>query len=121
MKLEVLEDEVTSIQVSLKEAGEPPEKVRVRGLEVTIADEAVFMIEATGENLSLQEYTDYTRGKVANLVGVRGLAGLQEVWADPDRRGLFLEDLYRSSVHPEVLAEVMGRGDADTSGLGCRV
>jgi type I site-specific restriction endonuclease len=43
--------------------------------------------------------------------------GEPEVWADPDRRGRFLEDLYRASVHPEVLAEVMGREGADTFDL----
>jgi len=117
MRLEVLEDDVTVVEVLLSEAGEPPGKVKVTGLEVTIADEAVFLIEATGESLSLQEYVDYTRRTVSDLVGVEGVAGLQQAWADPDRRRRFLEVLYRSSVHPEVLAEVMGRGDADTFDL----
>jgi type I restriction enzyme R subunit len=113
MKLEVLEDDVTFAEVALRETGEPPRKVKVTGLEVTIADEAIFLIEATGESLSLQEYVDYTRQAVSDLVGGEGMAGLQEAWADPDRRHRLLEALYRSSVHPEVLAEVLDRGDAD--------
>ncbi|RLC86317.1 MAG: restriction endonuclease subunit R, partial [Chloroflexi bacterium] len=113
MKVELLEDEVVSVEVPLKEAGEPPLKVRVTGLEVTIADETIFLIEATGESLSLQEYVDYTRRKVVELVGAQHAALLREVWMDPDRRQRFLEDLYRSSIHPDVLAEVMGLGDAD--------
>jgi type I restriction enzyme R subunit len=113
MKLEVLEDDVTFVEVALRETGEPPGKVKVTGLEVTIADEAIFLIEATGESLSLQEYVDYTRQAVSDLVGGEGVAGLQEAWVDPARRRRFLEALYRSSVHPEVLAEVLGRGDAD--------
>ncbi len=117
MRVEVLADEVTRVEVPLKEAGAPPGKIRVTGLEVTIADEAVFLIEATGESLSLQEYVNYTRRRVADLAGTQGLGGLREVWTDPDRRRRFLDDLYRSSVHPEVLAEVLDLGDADAFDL----
>jgi type I restriction enzyme R subunit len=117
MKVEVLDGEVTAVEVLLKEAGAPAGKIRVQGLEVTIADEAVFLIEATGESLSLQEYVDYTRRKVTELVGAEGLAGLQATWADADVRQRFLGDLYRSSVHPDVLAEVLGQGDADAFDL----
>lgn len=117
LRVELLPDETTTIEIALKPLGEPPGKIKVRGLEVTIADESVFLIEATGQSLSLQEYEDYTRRKVVDLAGLQGLAGLQDLWADPDQRRRFLEELAGASIHPEVLAEVLGRSDADAFDL----
>jgi len=117
LRVELLPDETTTIEIALKPLGEPPGKIKVRGLEVTIADESVFLIEATGQSLSLQEYEDYTRRKVVVLAGLQGLAGLQDLWADPDQRRRFLEELAGASIHPEVLAEVLGRSDADAFDL----
>lgn len=117
LRVELLPAETTTVEIALKPVGEPPGKIKVRGLEVTIADEAIFLIEATGQNLSLQEYEDYTRRKVVDLVGAQGLAPLQQIWADPDRRRRFLEELAGASIHPEVLAEVLGRDDADAFDL----
>lgn len=34
------------------------ERIRVEGQEVTIADEATFLVEATGEQLSLEQLSD---------------------------------------------------------------
>lgn len=39
---------------------------------------------------------------------------LRDIWVDPVRRRAFLEDLRRSSIHPEVLAEVLSQTEADT-------
>jgi len=118
LRVELLADETTTVEIALKPVGEAPGKIKVRGLEVTIADESIFLIESTGQSLSLQEYEDYTRRKVIELVGAHGRAPLlQQIWADPDRRHRFLEDLAAASIHPEVLAEVLGRGDADAFDL----
>lgn len=116
-RVELEEDEVVSVEVPLKEAGAPAGKIKVTGLEVTIADEAIFLIESTGESLSLEAYVDYTRRKVTDLVEAEDTAGLQQVWIDPQGRRRFLEQLAHSSIHPDVLAEVMGLGDADAFDL----
>lgn len=52
--VETFPDETTEVEVLLKLAKKKGGKIRVEGLEVTIADEAVFVIEATGEQLTLQ-------------------------------------------------------------------
>ena len=80
-------------------------------LEVTIADEATFLVEATGEQLSLDQYLDYTRRKVVGYVPE--WARLWEVWGEPEKRRAFLDDLRRASIHVEVLAEVLGQLEAD--------
>ncbi len=113
MQVELPEETITTVDVELKTAGEPAGKIRISGLEVTIADEAIFLIESTGQSLSLQEYEDYTRRKVRDLAGRQGIDGLRSAWMHPDRRREFLDQLFEASVHPEVLAEVKGMSDAD--------
>jgi type I restriction enzyme R subunit len=113
LQVELPEDAVTTVDVALKAAGEPAGRIRVSGLEVTIADEAIFLIEATGQSLSLEAYEDYTRRKVRDLTGAQGMDGLRETWVHADARQQFLTQLMRASVHPEVLAEVKGLSDAD--------
>src|SRR5690606_21856286 len=105
--------------IALKPARKQGGKIRVQGLEVTIADEAVFLIEATGEQLTLAQYRNYARGRIVGTAASPG--ALREVWVDSGRRRAFLEDLARSSVHPEVLAEVLGRPEADTFDLLCHI
>jgi type I restriction enzyme, R subunit len=113
MQVELPKEAVTTLDVELKAAGEPAGKIKVSGLEVTIADEAIFLIESTGQSLSLQEYENYTRRQVRDLAGAQGVDGLREAWVHPERRHRFLERLLQASVHPEVLAEVKGLSDAD--------
>jgi type I restriction enzyme R subunit len=111
LKVETLADETTTLLVELKLEMATIERIRVEGLEVSIADEATFLVEATGEQLSLEQYLDYTRRKVVGYVPE--WARLAEVWVEPDKRRAFLEDLRRASIHVEVLAEVLGHPEAD--------
>jgi len=117
--VETLADEITEVQVALKPARQKGGKIRVEGLEVTIADEAVFLIEETGEQLTLEQYRDYTRRRIIHAAPTR--ADLRAIWLDSQRRKAFLGDLARSSVHPQVLAEVLNRPDADTFDLLCHI
>jgi type I restriction enzyme R subunit len=112
---ETLADQTTEVEVALKPAGPKGGKIRVEGLEVTIADEAIFLIEATGEQLTLEQYRDYTRRRIAHVAPTR--SGLRAIWVDGQRRKAFLEDLARSSVHPQVLAEILGQAEADAFDL----
>jgi type I restriction enzyme R subunit len=115
LRVETLADETVSIEVPLKPERQGGGKIRVRGLEVAIADEAVFLIEATGEQLTLDEYRDYTRRRVISTAPSHRI--LRDIWVNPEQRRAFLEDLRRSSIHPEVLAEVLGQTEADTFDL----
>jgi type I restriction enzyme R subunit len=110
--VDTLPDGTTEIEIPLKPAKKKGGKIRVEGLEVTIADEAVFLIEATGEQLTLEQYRDYTRRRIVEKAPSR--TDLRAIWVDSDLRRAFLEDLARSSVHPQILAEILGRPEADT-------
>jgi type I restriction enzyme R subunit len=111
LKVQTLPDETTTLLVELRLEMKTTERIRVEGLEVTIADEATFLVEATGEQLSLEQYLDYTRRKVVGYVPE--WARLWEVWVEPEKRCAFLDDLRRASIHVEVLAEVLGQPEAD--------
>jgi type I restriction enzyme R subunit len=113
MRVDTSADMTTFLDVEPHEIGksEPVAKIRVKGLDVTIADEAIFIIETTGEQLSFEQYTDFTRRNILKVAPREG--DLRGIWIDPGKRRNFLEDLRTSSIHPEVIAEVMGRSDAD--------
>lgn len=115
LRVETLADETVTVEVPLKPARKSAAKIRVEGLEVTVADEAVFLIEETGQQLTLAEYRDYTRRHIVRAAPT--LKTLRAIWVDPPRRHAFLEDLRRQSIHPVVLAEVMDQSEADTFDL----
>lgn len=119
INVDTLADQTTTIEVSLKPARKKGGKIRVEGLEVAIADEAVFLIEATGEQLTLEQYRNHTRQRIIRTAPTRKL--LREIWIDSERRRAFLEDLRRASIHPEVLAEVLEQPDADIFDLLCHL
>lgn len=104
-------DATQSVTIELKPAQATPGKIRVRGLEVTIADEATFLVESTGEQLTLAQYLDYTRRKVVGYVPA--WSQLHEVWTDSAQREAFLEELESESIHIEVLADVLAQPKAD--------
>ncbi|RKX58088.1 MAG: hypothetical protein DRP29_07325 [Thermodesulfobacteriota bacterium] len=104
-------NETVKIEVALKPERKGTQKIKVKGLEVSIADEAVFLIEATGKQLSLAEYKDYTREHILKTSPT--VETLKAIWIDPDHRHKFLQELKESSIHPEILAEVIGKPEAD--------
>jgi len=106
-----LVDDTVTVTVELKPEGARAGKIRVEGLEVTIAEEAIFLVEATGQQLSLEQYLDYTRQKVIGYVP--DWARLQAVWSDAEQRRTFLENLRQASVDVDVLAEVLDQPYAD--------
>ena len=111
IRVDTVSDQTVYIEVSLKPETKGSKKIRVEGLEVTIADEAVFTIDATGQQLSLEEYRNYAREQVRRRVPT--LLDLRNIWVNSERRKNFIEELRRSSIHPELLAEVEGNTEAD--------
>jgi len=111
LRVETIANETVKIEVALKPERKGTQKIKVKGLEVSIADEAVFLIEATGKQLSLAEYKDYTREHILKTSPT--VETLKAIWIDPDHRHKFLQELKESSIHPEILAEVIGKPEAD--------
>jgi type I restriction enzyme R subunit len=119
LRVNTVADETIWVNVLLKPEKAKTGKIRVEGLEVTIADEATFLIEATGEQLTLEQYMDYTRNRIIQAAESRET--LRKIWVDSRSRRAFLEDLRRSSIHPEILAEVLGKPEADAFDLLCHI
>ena len=117
--VETLTDQTIQEAVGLKPAKKKGGRIRVEGLEVSIADEAIFLIESTGEQLTLEQYRDYTKHRILRSADSR--TALRDIWVDSTRRRAFLEELRRSSIHPEVLAEVLGQPEADAFDLLCHI
>jgi type I restriction enzyme R subunit len=111
VSVETAADAVQTVAIELKPETGPVGKIEVQGLTVTIADEATFMIQGSGDHLTLDQYLDYTRKKV--IAYVPDWARLYEVWTNPAKRAPFLEALEAESIHAEVLAEVLAQPRAD--------
>ena len=121
LEVQTLADETIVIQVELKPEGHPVGKIRVQGLEVKIADEAIFVIEGSGEQLSQQQYLDYTRARVCQVSQAREAEDLRKIWVDSNLRRNFLEELQQASVYVDVLAEVLGQAETDQFDLLCHL
>ncbi len=109
--IETERDTTQTVTIELKPQEAPVGKIRVQGLEVTIADEATFLVEATGEQLTLAQYFDYTKAKIMGCA--LNWEQLHEIWTNSTLRQAFLEELEAESVHIEVIAEVLAQPRAD--------
>lgn len=115
LKVETLPDTIVQEEIRLKPERKRGGKIRVEGLEVSIADEAIFLIEATGQQLTLEEYRNYVRRRVRQDAPT--YSALRDLWINSERRRAFIKDLQQAGIHPEVLAEVLERTEADTFDL----
>lgn len=85
--------------------------ITVKNLQVTIAEEATFLVAGLDEPLTLTQYVDYAREKVLSLLP--GWEHLLTTWQDEATRRQAREKMEQASVHPDVLAEVLRVPDAD--------
>jgi type I restriction enzyme R subunit len=111
IQVETRENETTVLDIELKPASEKHEKIEVKGLKVTIAEEATFVVEGMNDPMTLERYVDYTRDKVLKFVP--DWEDFRTAWQDPQRRQSLIKQLTRSSVYPDVLAEVLDEKDVD--------
>lgn len=112
LQIETVDNETTHVTIELKPAGAGKRsKIQVKGLEVTIAEEATFIVEGQNEPMTLTEYLDYSKQKVLDFA--RDWPELLALWQDPTEREQLQTKLTQASVHPDVLAEVMDQPEVD--------
>ena len=111
MAVETVAGETAVITIELKPDGERRGKIKVKGLEVTIAEEATFIVEGANEPMTLTEYLNYTKQKVVDLA--QNWPQLLAVWREPPEREAFVTRLTQASVYADVLAEVLDEPDVD--------
>jgi len=86
-------------------------EIVVKNLQVTIAEEATFLVSGLNEPLTLEQYVDYSREKTLALLP--GWEALVQTWQQESQRLQVEEQLQRVSVYPDVLAEVLNLPQAD--------
>lgn len=111
LQIETMREAPQDVTVELKPEGEPVGKIKVKGLEVFIADEATFIIESTGQQLSLEQYKDHSITLIRKYAP--NVEQLRLVWIDSEKRRTFLRELEKESVHVQILAEVLNQPEAD--------
>lgn len=111
MQVEIREGETTICEVELKPEGVRRGKIKVKGLEVSIAEEATFIVEGMNEPMTLTEYLNYTKDKVRELVP--DWPQLLAAWREPQERADLLAQLTQRSIYADVLTEVLDEPEVD--------
>lgn len=94
-------------------------KYYVEGGHVEVAHQVVYEMDASGHQLRVIEFTDYTAEAVRSLF--RSAEELRQQWAVPNHREEIAEHLAERGIDFEHLAEVTGRQDADALDLLCHL
>lgn len=104
--------ETTTADFELSLAGDGGRQtITVKNLQVTIAEEATFLVAGLDEPLTLEQYVDYSREKLLALMP--GWEQMLRTWQDEASRQETQDRLEQASVHPDVLAEVLKTPEAD--------
>lgn len=104
--------ETTTADFELSLAGDGGRQtITVKNLQVTIAEEATFLVAGLDEPLTLEQYVDYSREKLLALMP--GWEQMLRTWQDEALRQETQDKLEQASVHADVLAEVLKTPEAD--------
>jgi len=110
--LSTLPDNSMMIQIELRCETPPAAKIRIKGLTVTIAEETYLQLEATGEQLTVQQYIDHSRQFILKKIPTP--SKLEDTWVSPKNRQELIASLQQKGVYPEALASVLKRSDVDS-------
>ncbi len=112
LKVQTVAHQTVTVEIELKPAREEEVRViTVRNLEVTIAEEATFVVAGLDEPLTLEQYIDYSRQRIIAIAP--DWQAMLDKWKDQTSRAQVQQQLARENVHPDVLAEVLNAEDAD--------
>lgn len=87
-------------------------KIKLKGIEVFIANQTRIVLTASGKTLSDAEYIEYSRKGVVKRAA--SLSDLREIWTDAEKRSKFLATLTEQSIYPDLLSSLLKRPDADS-------
>ncbi len=111
ISVDTIANKTVNVEIPLKPERKEVKKIVVEGIHIEIADEAIFIIESTGQQLTLAQYKDYTRQYVRRLTPT--LLELRNTWVNSDLRRNFLESLSSYGIHPDLLASVENLTEVD--------
>jgi type I restriction enzyme R subunit len=104
-------EDMEPIIVELKPEKPKRKKIVAEGVEVYIAEETQVFISSSGKTLTDAEYKEYSKEGVIKRVATLG--DFYKLWIDREKRRKFLEELYKESINPELLANILKAPDAD--------
>jgi type I restriction enzyme R subunit len=104
--------EMSSVIVELKPESPVEKKIMLKGIEVFIANEVRIVLTDDGKTLTEAEYIEYSKKGVIERATT--LHDLREIWIDGQKRRKFLDALRMSSIHPDLIAGLLKRPDADS-------
>jgi type I restriction enzyme, R subunit len=97
----------------------PRRKFYVDNGSVDIAAHVVYELDASGKQLRIVKFTDYTSENVRSLW--TSAAELRALWSDAEQRATIIEALEQRGITLEQLAENVGQPEADPFDLLCYV
>ena len=86
-------------------------RIVLQGVHVEIARETTLTIDATGQQLTVDQYLDYAKGIIYDAVTSK--EKLRDLWTDSGSRQRFIMEMEKSGVHASLLAELKHLPDAD--------
>jgi len=119
IKLGTLQDDSEDVIIEMRPDRKVPDKVKVKGIAVEIAEEIFLELETTGERLSVSEYVNYAKSEL--LRHAPDPKTMRKIWGDREKRQKLVEALRGHSIHPEVLATLEKRADLDDFDLLAKV
>jgi type I restriction enzyme R subunit len=87
------------------------ERIALKGVTVDVTSEIVLTVDATGQQLTVEQYFDFARQRILERIPSR--EELRRVWLDPSDRASLIEELENGGVHTELIAELKELADAD--------
>lgn len=99
--------------------GQPLRKYYVDGGDVEISAHLVYELDASGKQLRVVKFTDYTAEKVRSMCP--STAVLRSKWSSADERAEIIQALEDRGISFEKLAEVANQPDADPFDLLCHL
>lgn len=112
IKVQTQAHQTVTVDIELKPVREDEVKViTVRNLEVTIAEEATFIVTGLDEPLTLEQYIDYSRQRIMAIAP--DWQAMLAKWQEQTSREELQKRLERENVYADVLAEVLKVQDAD--------
>jgi len=103
-------NQIETITLSKEKGKRTP--IRIQGIDVYIATEEEFLVDAGGRKLNTAEYREYSQEGIKKRV--ISLEDLKKIWLDDEKRGDFINDLISSGISPQVLSSVvLERSDID--------
>ena len=104
-------EEAALAVVELRPVKPAAKRIVLSGVRVEIANEIILTVDATGQQMTAQEYLGYSKGAIRQRL--TDSAELRAVWLDASRRAGFITELEEKGIHLGLVADLEGAHDAD--------